>query len=83
LVIENAVKHNEVSKANPLNITVKRVKNTLVITNPIQLKNTGDQSKKIGLKNLAQQFAYFTDEQLEISNENGIFKIVLPLLTQA
>lgn len=80
LLIENAVKHNEVSKANPLVINISRTKDELTITNPIQLKNSSDDSKKIGLKNLQQQFSYFTDKKPVINTENNAFTVQLPIL---
>lgn len=83
LLIENAVKHNEVSSANPLKISITRSGNYIVVSNPIKLKKTGDDSKKIGLKNLQQQFSYFTDKELTISTQNNLFTVTLPILKEA
>ncbi len=82
LLIENAVKHNEISSQNKLTITIKKDAEKIVISNPIQLKNNPENSKKIGLKNLEQQYQYFTDMPVKWSGNNGLFKIEIPVLKQ-
>ena len=58
LLIENAVKHNEVSEAFPLRISVRKTGDCLEVENNLQPKSVGDDSKKTGLKNITQQFAF-------------------------
>ena len=55
LLIENAVKHNEVSEAFPLRISIRKNKDYLEVENSLQPKNVGEDSKKTGLKNIIQQ----------------------------
>lgn len=83
LLVENAVKHNEASKQHPLHISIKRTKNTITVQNPIREKNSGENSKKIGLKNLQQQFSYFTTDNMTINTENGVYSVAIPLLKKA
>ena len=82
LLIENAVKHNEVSSTNPLKVSITKSGKNIVISNPIRAKKTGEDSKKIGLKNLQQQFSYFTDKELTISSQNDMFTVTLPILKE-
>jgi sensor histidine kinase YesM len=80
LLVENAVKHNEISTANPLEITITRDSDSIIVVNPIRLKNTNDDSKKIGLKNLMQQYDYFTDRKPKIEATESTFKVIIPIL---
>ncbi|NOQ76167.1 MAG: hypothetical protein GQ574_29475 [Crocinitomix sp.] len=80
LLVENAVKHNEVSSANPLEISISRSTNSITVNNPIRLKNVDLDSKKIGLTNLMQQYAYFSDRKPEIETKDNLFIVTLPIL---
>jgi sensor histidine kinase YesM len=83
LMVENAVKHNEVSEAFPLQIIIRRNTDYLEVENTLQLKQVGDDSKNTGLRNITQQFAYFTDRQIEIHNSDGKFMVCIPILRAA
>lgn len=80
LLIENAVKHNEISTAHPLKIKIRKNTDHLEVWNSLKLKNIGDHSNKLGLKNIQQQYVFFTDKKIEISFGNDYFSVRLPLL---
>lgn len=80
LLIENAVKHNEVSEAFPLCITIRKKDDYLEVENGLRLKNVGDDSKKTGLKNIIQQFAFFCDHPIEIITSDDSFLVRVPIL---
>lgn len=80
LLIENAVKHNEVSEAFPLRITIRKNGDFLEVENGLRLKNVGDDSKKTGLKNIIQQFAFFCDHPIEIIALDDSFLVRVPIL---
>ncbi len=81
LLIENTVKHNEISSKNKLTIHINEENNQfIVVSNRIQLKNIGETSKNIGLKNLKQQYSYFTDIPIEIKKDNNTFIVKLPVI---
>jgi len=80
LLIENAVKHNEVSEAFPLRIEIRKNKDYLEVENNLQLKNVGEDSKKTGLKNIIQQFAFFSDQPIEIIPTEKSFLVRVPIL---
>jgi hypothetical protein len=82
LLIENAVKHNEISKQNPLKTIIQRQGEFISVQNNIQSKNIGDTSKKIGLQNLKSQFSFFTEIPLEIINDGRHFTVKLPILNK-
>jgi len=83
LLIENSIKHNEVSTKNNLCVNVRVIDRNIEVSNRIKLKNIGENSKNIGLKNLAQQYSYFTDESVVVSEENNIFTVRIPLITES
>ncbi|MEM7039463.1 MAG: histidine kinase, partial [Bacteroidota bacterium] len=57
LLIENAVKHNEVSSLNPLKVVVEQQGDSVIVRNSLNLKSVGEDSKKTGLKNIMDQYA--------------------------
>jgi two-component system LytT family sensor kinase len=80
LLIENAVKHNEVSEAFPLRISVRKVNDCLEVENNLQLKSVGDDSKKTGLKNITQQFAFFSEKPIKIITSDERYMVRVPIL---
>lgn len=80
LLVENAVKHNEVSEAFPLHITIRRDENYLEVENSLRIKKVGEDSKNTGLRNIIQQFGYFTDKQVEVKDTEGKFLVRVPIL---
>ncbi len=80
LLIENAIKHNIVSKAKPLIIKVEINDNCLVVSNKIQAKSTQISSTKIGLKNIQKRYALISSESPDIINDGNQFIVSLPLL---
>jgi hypothetical protein len=81
ILIENAIKHNEISKKNPF--TIKIVTTTdqnLVVTNPIQERVSKEFSTGIGLSNLSKQYQYLGGKEITISNRNNEFRVELPLI---
>jgi len=80
LLIENAVKHNEVSEAFPLRVSVRKVDDYLEVENNLQLKSVGDDSKKTGLKNISQQFAFFSDQPIRIITSDERYLVRVPIL---
>jgi two-component system LytT family sensor kinase len=80
LLIENAVKHNEVSETYPLRITVRKNNDYLEVTNGLRPKNVGDDSKKTGLKNIVQQYAFFCDRPIEVLPTEEQFMVRIPIL---
>ena len=80
LLVENAVKHNEVSEAFPLRISIRRNGTYLEVENSLRIKKVGEDSKNTGLKNIIQQFSYFTDRQIDVSDSGDIFLVRVPIL---
>jgi two-component system, LytTR family, sensor kinase len=79
-LIENAVKHNEVSEAFPLRISLRRSGDFLEVENNLQPKSVGDDSKKTGLKNITQQFAFFSEKPIKIITSDERYLVRVPIL---
>ena len=79
MLIENAVKHNEISDRHPLNIRIYTEGEELIVTNPVQPKLTATTGTGIGLANLAKRYHLLYKREIQIS-ENEQFTIRIPLI---
>jgi two-component system LytT family sensor kinase len=80
LLIENAIKHNEVSSEQPLTVSIRTINDILEVTNNIQLRTNYEVSSKTGLRNIKDRYVYFTDRAVEVIQENNSFTVRIPLL---
>ncbi len=80
LLLENAIKHNVISRAKPLQIKVDVLNNQLIVRNKIQSKSTQLPSTKMGLKNIEKRYALISNKTIEIQNDGNQFVVSLPLL---
>lgn len=80
MLLENAVKHNEISKRNPLSVRVISEGAYLSVSNPLQPKMTGSRGTRIGLANLSKRYQLLFQTDIEIIEENGRFCVRLPLI---
>ncbi|MEM9545662.1 MAG: histidine kinase [Bacteroidota bacterium] len=80
LLLENAIKHNVISRSKPLLIDVKVKEDILVVENKIQRKSSQTPSTKLGLKNIERRYNLISSQSPKIANDGVTFKISLPLL---
>lgn len=80
LLIENCVKHNEISASQPLKVQIVRNGDYLKVENNLSPKSTGLNSKKTGLSNIIQQFKYFTTKEIIKKETNKTFSIEVPII---
>jgi LytS/YehU family sensor histidine kinase len=80
-LVENAVKHNEVSKRKPLILTIMTTESTsLMVINTVNEKITPEDGTGIGLSNLSKQFQLLLGHDITISKENNEFRVEVPLI---
>lgn len=79
-LIENAVKHNMLSKEKPLRICLESVDEYIVVTNNLQLRKDVRDSGRQGLNYLQSTYAYFGSAQFKYGEEAKVYKVYLPLL---
>ena len=82
MLIENAIKHNVVSKLHPLNIKVYFDEKTkmLFVENNVFKKKNGSTSLGIGIKNIINRFKLLTDKDVIIQESENVFKVGLPVI---
>lgn len=79
LLVENAVKHNEISESNPLLVKVYSEDNFIIVQNKIMPRMTFVDSTGNGLVNLNKRYNMLVNKNIIISNKDNVFKIKLPL----
>ncbi len=80
LLIENAIKHNSATRANPLEIIIHNEgMDKLVVRNNIQSKTHLNSSSKIGLKNLNQRSRLILGREIEVAETNDEFVVKIPV----
>ncbi len=80
LLLENAIKHNVISRSKPLEVNVNIKDDYLVVDNKIQKKSTQLPSTKMGLKNIEKRYALISDRSIQIVNDDQHFSVAVPLL---
>lgn len=81
ILIENAIKHNEISKRNPLEIIISETPNdTVLIKNNINQKLNPELGTGLGLANLTNQYRILSGKEISISKDDSFFIVELPLL---
>lgn len=81
LLVENALKHNQTSKKQPLKVKVYTTdRNALVVENVIMPMETIAHSSGIGISNIVRRYNLLSSLQPEIINDGLSFKVILPLL---
>ncbi|HLN72511.1 MAG: sensor histidine kinase [Methylococcaceae bacterium] len=80
MLVENAIKHNEISDRNPLQIKIYSDENQyLTIENKLQ-KKSGSEGSGTGIDNIKSRYQFFTDRELQLAISKEYFKIRIPLL---
>ncbi len=90
-LVENAVKHNVVSKKYPLEIVIEttsdgklRVENKLHpklrTINNHQLRQEESTSSGLGLTNLNERYRLMFNKEIEIKADNVLFSVTIPLM---
>ena len=83
MLIENAVKHNEISEQNPLSIKVYHQGDYIIVENNLQKKvQTGESSSGLGLDNIIKRYQFLSDKKVEVSELANRFIVKLPLIPQ-
>jgi two-component system, LytTR family, sensor kinase len=80
MLIENAIKHNIISKSHPLKIHLYSNQGSIVVSNNLQEKQVKEQSTKLGLENIRNRYRLLTDEVVKIEKTISEFKVEIPLL---
>ncbi|MEP7317875.1 MAG: sensor histidine kinase [Panacibacter sp.] len=80
VLIENAIKHNDFSKKEPLSIFLKVQSGFVTVHNRVRKKEYAEQSSGIGLNNLKERSFLITNRNIIINNEHDEFTVKVPIL---
>lgn len=82
LLIENAIKHNIVTKSDPLKIKIYNEGEYLVVENNLQLRDQEENSTGIGLNNLKERYKLMTDHKPEFIVTEKLYVAKIPLILE-
>lgn len=82
LLVENAIKHNEISKTNPLNIRIVSNGNYITVSNNLKPKFNNNDSLGIGLKNLKERYNHLTKLEPVFYIKNNEYIAKIPLIKE-
>ena len=80
LLIENAIKHNVISKKQPLSVEIYTEGNYLVLQNLLQERRDSVESTGTGLSNLSTRFNLLKKRAIQILKDEQHFSVKLPIL---
>ena len=80
LLLENAIKHNGFSIANPLKIIIAEEDGALVVSNTIRHRKQIAQSAGMGLQNISDRYYLLSKRQIIIDTNDEMFTVKLPLI---
>ena len=80
MLIENAVKHNEISDRHPLVIDITTRNNSIEVSNNLQLRRGTVSSTGIGLSNLSNRYKLLYKKDIEITETDKRFSVIIPLI---
>ncbi len=80
LLVENCIKHNEVSEENPLEIRVETTEDSLTVSNNLQERKDTEEKSNTGLKNIIHRFAFYTNKEVIVTKTEDCFTVKIPLL---
>lgn len=79
-LLENAIKHNNFTQEQPLNVTIDQNGHWLVFSNNLQKKKTKVASANYGLANLAERYRLWSGDEIIIREDEGSFSVSIKLL---
>jgi len=79
LLVENAIRHNELDSDSPLEIRIEIDREQITVTNNIHSKQESSFSSKIGLNNLRSRYRILCNCDISVIRTREIFAVKLPL----
>ncbi len=80
-LFENAIKHNELTEEEPLQIDVEQMGDWIRITNNVKLKSMSTESTGVGLSNLAERYRLLSGDDMKIEQEDSRFIVSIKILS--
>lgn len=84
MLLENAVKHNIISRSNPLRVRItQQGEDFIIVTNNLQRKTGDVHSNGIGLANIQERYRHVSDKVVRIVQGEDAFTVTIPLIQMA
>jgi two-component system, LytTR family, sensor kinase len=74
-LLENAIKHNQLTNEFPLRIEVRYVDGRIIVSNNLQDKYSIEPSTGLGLENLAERYRIISGDEIVINNDGQTFSV--------
>jgi two-component system, LytTR family, sensor kinase len=81
LLVENAVKHNKISKESPLMVYIGAQDNQRIIVSNTKTVAQSTVSFRVGLENIHKRYQFFTNEKVVVRDDER-FSVQLPVLKE-
>ncbi len=79
MLVENAIKHNEISANRPLEIEIASIEGRYItVKNNLNKKELMEHTSGMGLENLRKQIRFFSDDPIVVEQEGGFFIVRIP-----
>ena len=79
-LLENAIKHNELTIAHPLTIRVQRDNNRITVSNKLQPKKFIEHSTGNGLANLRERYKILSGDDIIITADENVFSVSIKII---
>ncbi len=80
IILENAIKHNEVSSEKPLEILIQSKDSRLIFSNKKNKKQLYERGTGIGLANISQRYQMLCGKDIQIEDNEDQFIVSIPLI---
>jgi hypothetical protein len=80
LLVENAVKHNELGEGRPLTVRITLGAAEITVENERRPRRTARASAGVGLANLDERVRLIAGKRITISERDGVFSVTVPLV---
>ncbi len=81
ILMENAIKHNIISKKKPLKIKLSMTEEgDLLVQNNLQKKQLAVSSTKMGLQNIKSRYQMLTRKEVQVWEDENSFNVIIPLI---
>ncbi|EJL65790.1 sensor histidine kinase [Flavobacterium sp. CF136] len=79
-LLENAIKHNKLTKLIPLRIVIEQNGDYISVSNSISNKEFSESSIKSGLENLSERYFLWSGDTINIKNDGVTFSVSFKII---
>ena len=79
-LLENVTVHNRIDSDHKMTVTIRSDKdNTVIVENPVFPKASAPDTNGTGIDNLRNRFRLLAGKDINVSSDNNMFRVTLPL----